>query len=137
MNPSVNDYRDYDAVLLIGDEALKSRKRGLAGFEIIYDLATEWYEWKKLPFVFAVWAVKSSVSQEKKNELQRIIRQSLAHYEEDNSAVGKLHAKRIGITGSEAIEYLAGFNFRIGSRERMAIEEFRNLVVEIEKLEQN
>lgn len=135
MNSSVNDYREYDAVLLIGDEALKSRKQGLAGFEIVYDLATEWYEWKKLPFVFAVWAVKRSISEEKKNELQNIIQQSLSHCENDYSAVGKLHAKRIGITSDEAIEYLTGFNFRIGSRERMAIDEFHNLVLEIEKLE--
>jgi aminodeoxyfutalosine synthase len=137
MNSSVNDYREYDAVLLIGDAALKSRKQGLAGFEIIYDLASEWYEWKKIPFVFAVWATKKSMSQENKNELQRIIQQSLLYYEGDNSAVGKLHARRIGITSSEAIEYLEGFNFRIGSRERMAIEEFRKLVLEIEKLKQN
>jgi aminodeoxyfutalosine synthase len=137
MNSGVNDYRKFDAVLLIGDEALKSRKHGLAGFEIIYDLATEWYEWKKLPFVFAVWAVKKSMPDEKKGELQRIIRQSLAHYEEENASVGKLHSSRIGIIPEEAIEYLAGFNFHVGAREKEAIGEFRGLVLEIEKMERN
>jgi aminodeoxyfutalosine synthase len=135
MNSCVNDYKGYDAVLLIGDEALKSRKQGLAGFEIMYDLATEWYEWKKLPFVFAVWAVKKSMSLEKKDELKGIIQKSLTHAEQDYTAVGKLHAKRIGITCSESIEYLTGFNFRIGKREREAIGEFQSLLLEIEELE--
>jgi len=135
MNSGVNDYTQYDAVLLIGDEALRSRKYGLAGFEIVYDLATEWYEWKKLPFVFAVWAVQKSVSQEKKNELEEIIQHSLAHAEEDYSFVGIMHAKRIGLTSDESVDYLAGFNFRMGIRERAAIKEFQDLLLEIEKLE--
>jgi len=33
------------------------------------------------------------------------------------------------------MNYLAGFNFHIGVRERAAIEEFQGLLLEIEKLE--
>ena len=33
--------------------------------EIVYDLATEWYEWKRLPFVFAIWAVQKTMTQDK------------------------------------------------------------------------
>jgi predicted solute-binding protein len=125
----------YDAVLLIGDEALRSRKYGLAGFEIVYDLATEWYEWKKLPFVFAIWAVQKTMTQDKKDELKGIIQHSLARAEEDFASVGQLPAKRINLTSEESVDYLAGFNFRMGVRERAAIEEFQELLLEIEKLE--
>jgi len=135
MNSGVNDYTDYDAVLLIGDEALRSRKYGLAGFEIVYDLATEWYEWKKLPFVFAIWAVQKTMIQDKKDELKSIIQQSLIRAEEDYALVGQLHAKRINLTKEESIDYLAGFNFRIGVRERAAIEEFQKLFLEIDTFE--
>ncbi|MGD0589935.1 MAG: aminofutalosine synthase MqnE [Bacteroidota bacterium] len=135
MNSGVNDYTKYDAVLLIGDEALRSRKYGLAGFEIVYDLATEWYEWKKLPFVFAIWAVQKTMTQEKKDELKGIIQQSLARAEGDYASVGQLPAKRINLTIEESVDYLAGFNFRMGVRERAAIEEFQELLLEIEKLE--
>jgi aminodeoxyfutalosine synthase len=135
MNSSVNDYSEYAAVLLIGDEALKSRKYGLAGFEIVYDLATEWYEWKKLPFVFALWAVQRTMAQEKKEELREIIRHSLEHAESDYAAIGQFHAKRIHLTREESVEYLDGFNFRIGEREQAAIDEFTKLLSEIETFE--
>jgi aminodeoxyfutalosine synthase len=135
MNSGVNDYMEYDAVLLIGDEALRSRKYGLAGFEIVYDLATEWYEWKKLPFVFAIWAVQKTMTKEKKDELKGIIQNSLAHAEEDYSFVGTMHSKRINLTSEESVDYLAGFNFRVGGRERAAIEEFQKMFLEIRKLE--
>jgi len=136
MNSGVNDYSEFDAVLLIGDEALRSRKNGLAGFEIVYDLATEWYQWKKLPFVFAVWAVQSTVPQDRKNELQDILQQSLRRAEENVTAVGTSHAKRIGLSADETVEYLEGFNYRIGKRERLSIERFQELLLELERIEQ-
>jgi aminodeoxyfutalosine synthase len=135
MNSGINDYTKYDAVLLIGDEALQSRKFGLAGFEIVYDLATEWYMWKKLPFVFAIWAVKKNMTKEKKDELNGIIQQSLVSSEGNYASVGQIHAKRINLTIEESVDYLAGFNFRVGIRERAAIEEFHELLKEIDTLE--
>ena len=47
-----------DAVLLIGDRAMKAC---LPGFEFAYDLGQEWTEWTGLPMVFAVWAVREGV----------------------------------------------------------------------------
>ena len=135
MNSGVNNYEEFDAVLLIGDEALRSRKSGLAGFEIVYDLATEWYEWKNLPFVFAVWAVQKSMPAEQKDELRDIIQQSLASAEANFAAVGQSQAKRINLTTGESVEYLEGFNFRVGERERAAIELFQGLLQEIESVE--
>ena len=58
LHGGVNDLSGFDAVLLIGDEALQRKKTGLDGFELVFDLAKEWYDWQKLPFVFAVWAAQ-------------------------------------------------------------------------------
>ena len=91
----------------------------------MYDLATEWYEWKKLPFVFAVWAVQKSMPAGQKEELREIIQQSLTSAEENYAAVGQSQAKRINLTSDESVEYLEGFNFRVGERERAAIEMFQ------------
>ena len=71
MNSGVNEYGSFDAVLLIGDEALRCQKHGLAGFELIYDLAAEWYEWKQLPFVFAIWAVQKTIKPDAKLRIDR------------------------------------------------------------------
>src|SRR5436309_10912027 len=46
---------DADAVLLIGDRAMRAC---LPGFAHAYDLGQEWFEWTGLPFVYAVWAVR-------------------------------------------------------------------------------
>ncbi|MCX6121534.1 MAG: aminofutalosine synthase MqnE [Ignavibacteriales bacterium] len=135
MNSGVNDYTEFDAVLLIGDEALRSRKCGLAGFEIVYDLATEWYEWKKLPFVFALWAVQKSMPAQRKDELCGIIQQSLESAEENYAIVGQSHSKRINLTSDESVEYLEGFNFRVGERERVSIDLFHGLLHELESIE--
>ena len=132
LHSGVNDYRQYDAVLLIGDEALRRNKFGFEGFELVYDLATEWYEWQKLPFVFAVWAVRKSVPDTDKQTLREALERSLVLAEEDFEKIGVAHGKEIGLTGSEVVEYLGGFNFRVGEREREAMRVFRQFVEELE-----
>ncbi len=135
MHPGVNDYRDFSAVLLIGDEALRRNKEGLPGFELVFDLAKEWYEWKKLPFVFAVWAVAKSLPEASKQELASIIEDSLSSAEAHLGAVGAVHGGRIGLAEAEVEEYLEGFNFRLGERERQAMGEFGALVSTLEPFE--
>src|SRR5262245_45232652 len=46
---------DADAVLLIGDRAMRAC---LPGFEFAFDLGQEWHDWTNLPFVYAFWAVR-------------------------------------------------------------------------------
>ena len=46
---------DADAVLLIGDRAMRAC---LPGFHHAFDLGQEWFDWTGLPFVYAVWAVR-------------------------------------------------------------------------------
>ncbi len=131
MHSGVNDYSNFDAVLLIGDEALRRNKYGLPGFELVFDLAREWYEWQKLPFVFAVWALKKSSPVEKKTELRQLLQSSLEKSEAALETIGALHGKRIGLTPNETKEYLEGFSYRLGEREREAMEIFRKLFDEV------
>jgi chorismate dehydratase len=44
----------HQAQLLIGDDAL-SLQSSLHHYEYVYDLASVWYEWTNLPFVFGTW----------------------------------------------------------------------------------
>jgi chorismate dehydratase len=134
LHAGVNHYAKYDAVLLIGDEALYRNKYGLEGFEIIYDLAKEWYDWKKLPFVFAVWAVKKSLPTETKRDLGEIIERSLNKSDGCLGEIGELTGRRIGLTVGEVEEYLEGFNYRLGEREHEAMREFRKLVEEVQTI---
>lgn len=132
MHSGVNDYDRYDAVLLIGDEALRANKFGMSGFELSYDLATEWYEWQKLPFVFAVWAGKKSVPEALKLELNDIIRHALESSKDALEVVGAIHGNRIGLSSEEAGEYLRCFTYNLGERESRAIEVFESLLLPAE-----
>jgi aminodeoxyfutalosine synthase len=134
MHGSSYDYAGFEAVLLIGDEALKCYKYGLPGFSVVSDLATEWCDWQKLPFVFAVWAGKKLLSAGTKRELKGKLGKSLAQEEREPSFLSALHGRRIGLTPEEIRDYLAGFTFRIGKPERKAIEVFRGLVNSLSQL---
>jgi len=134
MHAGVNDVARYDAVLLIGDEALQRNKHGLPGFELVFDLAREWYDWKKMPFVFAVWAVRRSLPAAMKEELASIIEQSLSAAQGEFGEIGESHGRRIGLTKREVEEYLEGFNYRLGERALEAMREFRKLVLELEEI---
>ncbi|MFA6457393.1 MAG: aminofutalosine synthase MqnE [Bacteroidota bacterium] len=131
LHSGVNDYTGFDAILLIGDEALKANKTGLPGFDLVFDLANEWYDWQKLPFVFAVWAHKKSLSAEKTAELQEIIRQSLEKGESRLDTIGAQHGRSIALTQAETSEYLEGFNYRLGEREKEAMNIFKKLIEEV------
>jgi aminodeoxyfutalosine synthase len=133
LHGGVNDLTGLDAVLLIGDEALKANKNGLPGFDLVYDLAREWYEWQKLPFVFAVWAVKKSMGQEDRARLTAALVSSLERSAEDYAAVGGWLGRRIGLTDHETAEYLDGFNYSLGEREKEAIGKFAAMVEEVEQ----
>jgi aminodeoxyfutalosine synthase len=134
LHAGVNDLSAYDAVLLIGDEALRKNKTGLDGFELVFDLAREWYDWQKLPFVFAVWAVARSVPETDREQLRRSIHRSLESSESDLSSVGGAYGRAIGLTEKETLEYLEGFNYRLGDREREAIARFDRLLKETEEI---
>ena len=131
LHSGINNYDNFEAVLLIGDDALKHNKFGLEGFELVFDLAKEWYDWKKLPFVFAVWAYKNSISLEKKNELEEILKNSLQQGETNLENIGSLHAQHIHLTPKEAKEYLEGFNYRLGEREKESMKIFKNHITEL------
>jgi aminodeoxyfutalosine synthase len=127
LHGGVNDLRDFDAVLLIGDEALTRNKCGLPGFDLVYDLACEWYTWQKLPFVFAIWAVQRHLDDGRKAALKNAIESALEAGESDFVSIAGAHGRRIGLTDTETHEYLTGFNFRLGEREWEAVRTFRGL----------
>jgi len=131
MQTGINDCSKFDAVLYIGDEALKRNKFGLDGFELVFDLAREWYDWQKLPFVFAVWAVRRACTEERKAALLESIGHSLSTNESRLDSIGSIHGARIQLTPQETADYLQGFNFRLGDRERTAMKLFKKLVAEV------
>ncbi|HVU07818.1 MAG TPA: menaquinone biosynthesis protein [Verrucomicrobiae bacterium] len=112
---------EKDFVLLIGNPAIDFQRAPHA--HEIFDLGAAWTEWTKLPFVYAVWALRHGIENK---ELRRELRE----------------AKSFGV---ETIEYLVETreeydkNFRrdyfewhiqyhLGDDEKRAIKKFRELL---------
>lgn len=112
-----------DGILLIGDAALNNR-HGLPSYPRVYDLAELWLEWTGLPFVFAQWIVRRDLNPEAIGLLTALVGKSLAR---GMQRIDQIAAKRrdLSMTVEEVREYLLGFNYVLGDREREAIQRFR------------
>jgi len=69
--PSYAEAGQHDAVLLIGNPAIEFR-RAAHSHEIL-DLGTAWYDLTKLPFVYAIWALRRGKDNER---LRRQLREA-------------------------------------------------------------
>ena len=121
--------REHDALLLIGDAALRERERPDPRFPFRFDLAARWRAWTGLPFVFAVWSARRSLSDAKRTELLSMIAGSL---ERGIRRIPEITAGTAGPLGEpDAIaRYLSDFTYRFGEEERRGLETFRRSVRE-------
>jgi chorismate dehydratase len=73
--PSTADLRQVqeEAVLLIGDDALRAADSPEAAGWRVTDLSTAWQEWTGRPFVFAVWTARREFWSEHPEEVRRVL----------------------------------------------------------------
>ncbi|MDI3526642.1 MAG: chorismate dehydratase [Tenuifilum sp.] len=108
-----------EAILLIGDRVFEAEKY----YSNIIDLSEEWYNYYKLPFVFAVWVSKRKLSDEFIKELNNGLELGVNSIE---SAVDEFN--QLVISRSEAIEYLKhNISYRLDEEKLKAIELFQEL----------
>jgi chorismate dehydratase len=108
-----------DAVLLIGDRAMRS---DLPGFPYRYDLGEEWFTWKGLPFVFAVWAVRHGVDLEGVDEALRLAKVKGL---EQVASIARREAPRLHQNEEWCRRYLSeALCFDLGPREVAGLREY-------------
>ena len=112
-----------DAFLLIGDDALVTHN-SMDGFPYVYDLADVWWEWKELPFVFAVWMARRDLAPEVKRSLAEALRRNLKHNMTHSLDVIASKRETMGLTSSDVIDYLQAFRFVFEGKDYRAIGEF-------------
>jgi chorismate dehydratase len=124
---------EADAFLVIGNEALAQNHAPSPGFPHRYDLASEWWTWKQLPFVFALWTIRRSLPESVKQSFRDLLVRS---FEAGLERIDEIAAEFAGELGSpaELASYLRNFHYRLGADEMRGLEEFRRLVVEHELL---
>ncbi len=114
-----------DAVLLIGDKALKDA-RPTNEYPVVIDLADEWKRATGLPFVFALWYAATEVSE--------VDRESVREYFDNNLTINlsdpaRIHRCRIELNLSleQVGSYIRNFTYRLGDAELEGLSRFREL----------
>jgi chorismate dehydratase len=117
---------DADAVLLIGDRAMRAC---LPGFAHAYDLGQEWYDWTSLPFVYAVWAVRPGVDLAGVDAaLIEAKRRGVARA----GSIAQQEAPRLGLDAGFCRRYLANIlHFDLGPREQAGLRHYYSLACEL------
>ena len=74
--PSTSDLATVhdQAILLIGDDALRAAESPEAAEWHVTDLAQEWQEWTGRPFVFAVWTARREFWEKHPDEVLQMLR---------------------------------------------------------------
>ena len=120
---------EADALLLIGDEALRFKQTNTRyPFEI--DIAFEWWLWQHLPFVFAVWAIRKDASAQEKKQIESGIARSLGMNLLQLGSIAAEFSQQLGISAEELETYLSNFVYRLGQFEEEGIKRFKELVDE-------
>jgi len=120
--------RSNDAMLLIGDEAIKTARSGVPELPIVTDLGEEWYRWQGLPFVFARWMVRSALPEDVKEVLEQSIEKSLSSNELNRSGFSFEEGIRRGTSPTNVQNYWDGFIYRLSPQHLQSIRLFSDLV---------
>jgi chorismate dehydratase len=122
-----------DALLMIGDNAMRMRNQRPAGFTLTLDLGHDWHEWTGLPFVYALWAVRSALDPAVKAELRSFLDASLVAGLADLPAVARQWTGP-GWRADEMEAYLRRFRYRLGAEDLAGLERFHALLTRHELL---
>jgi chorismate dehydratase len=117
---------DADAVLLIGDRAMRAC---LPGFPHAFDLGQEWFEWTGMPFVYAFWAVREGVDLGSVDEaLTEAKRRGCARA----GIIAHREAPLLGLDAGFCRRYLANILcFDFGPREEAGLRLYYSLACEL------
>ncbi|MER3416202.1 MAG: hypothetical protein C4297_08345 [Gemmataceae bacterium] len=123
---AVAEEADVDAVLLIGDRAMRAC---LPGFTYAYDLGREWDDWTGLPFVYAVWAVRPGVDALR---LTLALQESKRRGLQAIGSIAQREAKRLGLDAGFCRRYLQSIiYFDLGPQEIRGLKRFVKLCAEL------
>lgn len=120
-----------EALLLIGNAALKGRKElEKTGYKV-YDLSEIWYASTGYPFVFARWAVHRSVPDAVRIDICKRLEQSLTNNLAHLEALYKpdIHGTIVNSV-TQFVIYLSQFTYHFGEAELQGMELFRKKVMD-------
>jgi chorismate dehydratase len=117
---------DADAVLLIGDRAMRAC---LPGFAWAFDLGQEWQDWTGLPFVYAFWAVREGIDL---GNVADALQEAKRRGCDLTGMIAHEEAPKLGLDAGFCRRYLASIlHFDLGPREQTGLQHFYMLACEL------
>lgn len=113
-----------DAVLAIGDEALRLRKH--PAYPYIWDLGAAWLDWTGLPFTFGVWVVSREAAgrQHLAEDPAGVLHAGLDWGEANMDVVLDIAEANYPLSRGELVEYFNGLSYKLGEVERKGLSLF-------------
>lgn len=124
------DGQDYQAILAIGDDALRLVDRATYLYQ--FDLGDIWKRETGLPFVFAVCAVREEFCENQPEMLVEIHRELLRcrdEGKEDLKSICQISAARIPMSEKKCYDYLAAIEHDLNLHKRKALEIFFGFLI--------
>lgn len=117
---------DADAVLLIGDRAMRAC---LPGFVHAFDLGQEWHDWTGLPFVYAFWAARPGIEL---GPVTEALTEAKRRGQERIGPIAFAEAPLLGLDAGFCRRYLQSIiQFDLGPRELAGLRKFQYLAAEL------
>lgn len=113
-----------DAVVLIGDRAIRASDNGYAA---VWDLGEEWLRWTGLPFVFAMWIARPGVDL---GPVEQVLGRARDEGVQRLVEIARQAAPEVGIPEADCLAYLRDhLGFWLGGQERLGLKTFYRLAV--------
>lgn len=117
--------QDAQAVLAIGDDALRLERQGR--YPIRLDLGEVWQQHTGLPFVFALWTVREEFCRREEESVRQIHREllrCLAEGRRDLEGICRAVAPRIPMSSRACLSYLRSMEYDLGPEKLAALTRF-------------
>ncbi len=126
ITPTEADYEHADACVMIGDKAFLDYS---SEFPYSYDLAQEWFNFQKMPFVFAVWASNKVLPEEELTKLNKALKFGVEHITESV----EMFKENMDISEEKAIDYLTlNISYPLDEAKKSAIQQFKALSAQLD-----
>ncbi len=125
------DEEDADAVLMIGDRAIRVDDREYVD---VWDLGDRWCRWAELPFVFAMWVARAGVDTQRASDALRAARDAGCEHLRE---IAQEQSLEMDLPVELVEEYLChNLHFHLGPQQRRGLELFYRRAADLQLIEQ-
>lgn len=115
---------DTDAVLIIGDRAMRDR---FDGWRYQWDLGELWYRWTGLPFVFACWVARRGDDGRLAEALESMRDRGLAEL----ASIAEREGAKHGLSNERCLAYLRDdLHFHLHDEQIEGLRRFRRMAID-------